>query len=116
MTARQIAIQLLFSMEANHMLPEEALSMFFSEEHYESLKEEDVVFQEFPDKEQLAYIRDIVVKTYEHREEIDDIINRYSRDWKIERLSKTTLAILRCAICEILYTDIPNSVSADEAV
>ena len=116
MTARQLAVQLLFSMEINRLKPEDALALFFEEEHYQTLKEEDQVFQDYPDEEQMSYIREIAEKSFAHREEIDAVIERYAKDWKIERLSKTTLAILRCAICEILYTDIPDSVSADEAV
>ena len=116
MTARQLAVQLLFSMEINRLTPDDAFTLFFEEEHYQSLKEEDLVFKDFPDDVQMAYIREIVEKTYRNLEEIDAVIERYSKDWKKERLSKTTLAILRCAICEILYTDIPDSVSADEAV
>ncbi len=116
MTARQLAVQLLFSMEINRLTPDDAFTLFFEEEHYQSLKEEDLVFKDFPDDVQMAYIREIVEKTYRNLDEIDAVIERYSKDWKKERLSKTTLAILRCAICEILYTDIPDSVSADEAV
>ncbi len=116
MTARQLAVQLLYSMEINRLSPADALTLFFDEEHYHSLIEEDMVFQDFPDEVQMAYIREIIEKTDKNLDEIDAVIERYSKDWKKERLSKTTLAILRCAICELLYTDIPDSVSADEAV
>ena len=116
MTARQLAVQLLFSMEINRLTPEDALALFFEEEHYQTLKEEDQIFQDYPDEDQMSYIREIAEKSFAHREEIDAVIERYAKEWKIERISKTTLAILRCAICEILYTDIPDSVSADEAV
>ena len=55
--------------------------------------------------------------TYEHIEEIDSIINQNSVGWKIERLPKVSLAIMRLAICEILYVpSIPNGVSINEAV
>lgn len=48
---------------------------------------------------------------------VDDIINKYSASWKIERLPKVTTAVLRLALTEILYfDDIPESVSANEAV
>ncbi len=116
MTARQLAVQLLFSIEINHLTPDEVFTLFFEEKHYQSLKEEDLIFQDYPDEAQMAYIREIVEKTDRNLEEIDAVIDRYSKDWKKERLSKTTLAILRCAICELLYTDIPDAVSVDEAV
>ena len=55
--------------------------------------------------------------TYEHVEEIDAIINENSVGWKVERLPKVSLAIMRLALCEILYIpSIPNGVSINEAV
>ena len=116
MTARQLAVQLLFSIEINHLTPDEVFTLFFEEKHYQSLKEEDLIFQDYPDEAQMAYSREIGEKTDRNLEEIDAVIDRYSKDWKKEHKSKTTLAILRCAICELLYTDIPDAVSVDEAV
>ena len=60
MTARQIAVQILFSMESNAAAPEDAMALFFSDEHYDSLKEEDELYREAPDEEQIAYIRRVV--------------------------------------------------------
>ncbi len=55
--------------------------------------------------------------TYEHIEEIDSIINQNSVGWKLERLPKVSLAIMRLAVCEILYVpSIPSGVSINEAV
>lgn len=55
--------------------------------------------------------------TYEHCDEIDKIINENSVGWKVERLPKVSLAIMRMAICEILYVpSVPNGVSINEAV
>ena len=117
MTARQLAVQLLFSVEENRLPPEEAADLFFSEEHYDTLTGEDVIFDERPDEEQMAYIMRIAGMTYAHLDEIDAIIEKYARGWKKSRLPKTTLAVLRCAICEILFCeDIPNSAAVDEAV
>ena len=49
--------------------------------------------------------------------EIDGFIERYAKGWKVERISRTALAVLRCAICEILYMeDIPNAAAINEAV
>ena len=53
----------------------------------------------------------------ENRSELDGYIERYSKGWKVERISKTAAAVLRCAICEILYMDdIPNAAAINEAV
>lgn len=56
-------------------------------------------------------------QTYEKLSEIDAVIKKYAIGWKIDRLSKVTLSVLRLAICEILFVDsIPQGVSANEAV
>lgn len=55
--------------------------------------------------------------TYENLDEIDSIINNNASGWKIARLPKVSLAILRLALCEILFVpSIPNGVSINEAV
>lgn len=55
--------------------------------------------------------------TYDNREAIDAIINNAAVGWKVERLPKVSLAVLRLALCEILYVpSIPSGVSINEAV
>ena len=50
-------------------------------------------------------------------EELDEVINTYSKGWKTNRLPKVNLAILRLAIYEIKYVDdVPSSVAINEAV
>ena len=54
----------------------------------------------------------------EHRDEIDErIASNLKSGWKINRISKVSLAIMRVAVYEMLYLeDIPVSVSINEAV
>ncbi len=116
-TARELAIQLLFAASASGTRPEEVLENFFSEEHYGSLGAEHELFSEFPDDKQMEYIRRLTALTAENCSEIDGFIERYAKGWKLDRISKTALAVMRCAICEILYMeDIPNSAAINEAV
>ncbi len=51
-----------------------------------------------------------------HLEEIDKKIDIYSENWRISRIDKVDLAILRLAIYEILYDDIPQKVVINEAI
>ena len=54
---------------------------------------------------------------YDNIENIDSIISSNAKGWKIERLPKVSLAILRLALAEIIYIDsIPIKVSINEAV
>ena len=53
----------------------------------------------------------------QHEAEIDAQIEKNIRGWKMNRLSKVSLSLLRLAIYEILFEDeIPVSVSINEAI
>ena len=64
-----------------------------------------------------AYVINIA-KTYkEHHKEIDDIIQKYSKGWDIDRLVKMDKDILRISIAELLYIkEAPMRVVVDEAL
>lgn len=47
---------------------------------------------------------------------LDAIIGKYARGWRTDRLSKVSRTIIRLSVYEMLYTDIPSSVSVSEAV
>ena len=115
--ARELAIQLSFAAAAAKLDPEDLLDSFFDQEHYDTLAAEQELCTEYPDDTQLDYIRRLTRLTAENRSEIDGFIERYAKGWKIERISRTALAVMRCAICEILYMeDIPNAAAINEAV
>ncbi len=55
--------------------------------------------------------------TYEKLPEIDSHIESNLKGWSASRISKITRAILRMAVCEILYyDDVPTGVAVNEAV
>ncbi len=50
-------------------------------------------------------------------DELDGLIRRFSKHWRIERIAKIELSILRLAVYEMLHEpDIPLRVSINEAV
>ena len=115
--ARQIAVRICFSEDFLREEPEAVLEEFFAPEHYCTLADDDEVFETLPDDRQMEYIRSLINCVYMHSEEIDGRIASFSEKRKIERISRTALAVLRCAVCEILwFDDIPNSVTINEAV
>ena len=115
--ARELAIQLSFAAASAGLEPDALLDSFFDPEHYGSLASEQELFAEYPDEQQMEYIRRLTRLTAENRSEIDGFIERYAKGWKLERISRTALAVMRCAICEILYMeDIPNAAAINEAV
>ena len=65
----------------------------------------------------MRFIKSEIKGIIENKGAIDDTINRYAEGWDISRIAKVDLAILRLSIYEILFADdIPNKVSANEAV
>lgn len=116
-TAREIALQLGFAVVASEDFADETVDRFFSEEHYQSLRDENELFAELPDERQMDYIRRLVGLIYANRVQLDAYIEKYARGWKASRISKTAGAILRCAMCEVLYMDdVPPAAAINEAV
>lgn len=75
----------------------------------ENLKADDVI-----DREYMAQMCKLLS---EKSDEIDAMINKYAKNWSVNRMAKVDLAILRLAICEILFVEeIPNKVSINEAI
>lgn len=62
------------------------------------------------------YIEAAVRGTIENIENIDNTIEKYSKGWKINRLAKVDLTVLRLSIYELKYTDTPDSIVINEAV
>lgn len=62
------------------------------------------------------FIKEIVFGVLTYQNDIDELANKYMKDWTIDRLGNTDQAILRIGIYELLYTDTPEIVSINEAV
>lgn len=103
-TARKHIFNLIFQSEFNKETESSEIMETYSEE-YKELDEGDVDF-----------IREEYEGIVYNIEDVDSIIEKYSIGWDISRLSKVDLSILRLAVYEIEYTDIPDKVSVNEAV
>ena len=67
--------------------------------------------------EEDEFSKTIAGLTESKREQIDKLIEENSIGWRIGRLPKVSIAVLRLAVCEMLYIeDVPVSVSINEAV
>jgi N utilization substance protein B len=63
------------------------------------------------------FARDLCSRAATHVEELDKLIETYSDRWKLNRISKVNLAVLRLAFCELsLFSDIPAGATINEAV
>lgn len=69
------------------------------------------------DLEVSDFTRELAEGTVEHTEELDALIESKLKNWKINRISKVSLSILRMASFELLYRkDVPTNVAINEAV
>ena len=103
--SRDIAMELLFSMEISKNSYEETIECFV-EDYEMDLKTID-----------LEYIKEVMKSVVDHKEEIDEIIKNSLINWTIDRVSKVNLTIVRLAIAEMLYiNDVPEVVAINEAI
>ncbi|QOV20044.1 transcription antitermination factor NusB [Blautia liquoris] len=106
---RESIFKLLFidDFNSDDEMPEQvSLYMDTLDENYESTDAQDRSYIE----RKYEHIRD-------HREDIDQLIKKSATGWKLNRMSKVDLSILRLAIYEMIYDDeIPVKVAINEAV
>ena len=116
-TAREIAIHLAYELSFTEKTAEELTAERLTEEYFETLRGEDEIYAEAPEKDQAEYITSVVSGVSDHAPELDGYIAKYARGWKFERIPLVASAIMRVAMFEVLYRDdIPNSVAINEAV
>ncbi len=101
--AREQCFILMFEYEVQKNSPDEMLEYLFTEVADPG--------------NQKDYIETVLNTAIENLETIDETIESNTKGWKITRLPKVTLSVLRVAVCEMLYMDdIPDSISINEAV
>lgn len=100
--ARQLLMQLLFQMSIH-------------DEYNEAIK--DKFLEDYKLENQEAYFISVFSQIMAHLTEIDEALNKHLKKWKLDRLPKVELAVLRLATAEIMYAEmIPESVAINEAV
>jgi N utilization substance protein B len=68
-------------------------------------------------KAEISYSNRLIDSFLDNRQQIDRLISDGSIDWKISRMNKVDLAILRLATTELSYlNDIPTEVAINEAM
>ncbi|AJD32135.1 transcription antitermination factor NusB [Clostridium sporogenes] len=115
--SREVAMRLLFQTTLNEENLEEALENLKDvRESEESTKEKDYESVDLKDVD-IDYVKRIIKGIEENKEEIDEKIKGNLKNWKIERLSKVDLSILRLCTYELKFEeDIPRKVSVNEAI
>ena len=63
-----------------------------------------------------SFINDLVNGVRNKNKELEELANKYLKDWKVNRLDKLGSIILKMAFYEIIYMDTPNIVVINEAI
>ena len=66
-------------------------------------------------RSQRDYCNELYSLLCNKKDEIDEMLEAYS-SWKLNRMPKTDVAVLRVSACEIVYLNIPAAISINEAV
>ena len=68
-------------------------------------------------EEAIEYYKDIVYGIESNKEEIENLISiNLKNNWIINRISKINLSLLKLAIYEMLYKDLPYKIAINEVI
>lgn len=102
--ARELAFKFLYQIEVQKELDEEQIELFFEN-------------NEISDNNAQEYIKDVVNGIKAQEQTINKIIaSNLKADWKLERISKINLSLLKLGIYEINYKELPYKVVINEVV
>lgn len=103
---RERALQALYQLEMTPTSSHEALESAWAAAE-EAHKEPEAV----------KFARELTEGVMSHRKEIDELIEKHSHNWRLDRMSRIDRNVLRLGVFELKYRpDIPKKVSLNEAV
>ena len=102
---RELAFQLIYSLEIQ------------KEENLEDQIELYLECNEVEENEAKEYVKDAVLGINENIKEIQELIEKNLKaDWQLDRISKIDLSLLKLAIYEKKYKEIPYKVAINECL
>lgn len=115
--ARELAIHLIYGRNFTDEEPQQVIASRLDKDYYSKLSQENHVYEDRPSKTQMAYIDTVVTGVANRTEDLNQIIQEFSIDWDVSRISRLAKSIMQLAIFEILYMeDVPTGVAISEAV
>lgn len=69
-----------------------------------------------PGEEEADFMDALVAGVQESTDELDALIEQYAANWRIERIERVTLAVLRLAIYELTHGELSANVIINEAL
>lgn len=102
--AREMLFKALYEIEVQKDVTEEHINLFLEN-------------NEITEQATMKYIIESIYAINDKKEELEELISKkLKKDWNLDRISKTNIAILKLAIYEIKYADTPFKVAINEAV
>ena len=115
--ARELAIHLIYSQSFTEEEPDVVVATRLEKEYYKNLSAENEVYEERPNRTQLAYIDTVVAGVTNRREELNGHIQKFAIGWDVSRISRLARTVMQLAMFETLYVeDVPAGVAVSEAV
>lgn len=99
---REEAIKILYAMEINDKFNSEFIDQYINNNNIE--------------KDSMSYTYELLLEYIDNRDKIENIINKEEKNYKFNRISLLDKCIVRLALAEIEFLDIPIGVSINEAV
>ena len=101
---RELAFQLIYGIEIQKGTDKDTLEMFF--------ENNEITEQEVKD-----YLKKITEGLEEHKTEINElVVHNLKQNWSLNRVSKINLSLIKLAIFEMLYLDLPYKVAINEVI
>ena len=102
---RELAFKLIYSLEIQKVENlDEQIDLYIENNNIE-------------ESQAIEYIKDCIHGINENADEINEIAkNSLTSDWKIDRISKVNLSLLKLAVYEIKYKNIPYKAEINEVV
>ncbi|MBP3596792.1 MAG: transcription antitermination factor NusB [Clostridia bacterium] len=101
---REFAFKLLYGLEVQKENTQEQVDLFIEANNIEN-------------EIAIDYLKDIVKGLNENNEEIENLITKnLKQNWSINRISKINVSLIKIAIYEMLYKNVPYKVAINEVV
>lgn len=102
--ARELAFKLIYEKEIQKEIEEDTLGIFLTS-------------QEIEDETVKEYLKDILFGVSKNEDRINELINENLKEnWDISRISKINLSLLKIAIYEMIYNELPYKIAINEVV
>lgn len=101
---RELAFKLVYELEVQKESEEDQFEIFIEN-------------NEIVDEKVINYLKDVKEGINQNKEEIDSLITNNLKDnWSLNRISKINLSLIKLAIYEMVYKELPYKVAINEVV